>query len=201
MKKTEIPQQYLAEREKIQTGDIILFSDKSLWSPISRTIQLFTKSKYQHVGIALVTEKEGVVFIFESTTIGMGYKEGVQINLLSDRVRTLGPKHKCFVRHLNEPLKRSHKAKLWSMRNKYQETKYETSLLDLFLAGVGWTRDRGGSEDKAIFCSELVAMCFQYIDIIDPSRHADAYNPSDFSTEKHLDTLNGTKWSDEIPLN
>jgi hypothetical protein len=200
-KQTEIPKEYTKERAKIQTGDIILFSDNSPFSWISKIIRKFTKSLYQHNGVALVTEAEGVIFILESTTLGMGYKEGVQINLLSDRLRTLGRKHKCFVRHVKEPLKRAKKRKLWEIRTKYMGTEYESSLIDLFLAGMKWNRKSGGSGDTSIFCSELIAIAFQYVGILDPLRSPDEYTPSDFSTEHHLETLDGTQWGKEIALN
>ena len=200
-KNTEIPAQYAKERDKIQTGDLILFSDGRLTSWISWLIRKVTSSKYQHVGLTLVTEAEGVVFVLESTTLGMGFKEGVQINLLSDRVRCLSKKHKCFIRHVKEPIKRSKKRDLWGMRTKYQGTEYESSLIDLFLAGVGWNRRKGGTGDTSIFCSELIAICLQYIGILDPLKDPAEYNPSDFSSEKHLDTQDGTRWGKEIPLN
>lgn len=79
---------YSLFRDKIETGDIILFRGKSI---LSKTIQFFDKSYYNHIGIAYWSY--GRLFIVDSN------ENGVRPDFMSYRMRdyvdfcVIRPKH------------------------------------------------------------------------------------------------------------
>ena len=83
---------YESVRDCLKTGDIVLFSGKG---GISHAIKLTTNSMWSHVGMVLRLPRSQAVFLWESTTltnlkdaIDGRVKHGVQLVLLSDRLRT-----------------------------------------------------------------------------------------------------------------
>lgn len=188
---------YEDERPLIRSGDILLWSDTP--GIVSKVIQRATGSRYSHTGLILRTRKEGVLFTFESTSQNL-WKQGVQINLLSDRVYQT--KGKLFVRQLNKPLSEEQEDLLWSLRGKYMGRPYEASLVDLGLAAIGAHKWSGGTGDTSIFCSELNAIILQELDIMSIIRDPASYVPFDFSPERDSEAgyVNGYSYGPLIQI-
>ena len=79
-------------REKLDTGDIVLFSGKG---GISTGIKWFSKSKWSHVGMILRIPEWDMVLLLESTTLSNlkdlqtgRIVKGVQLVPFSERLKT-----------------------------------------------------------------------------------------------------------------
>lgn len=148
-----IPTTYAAIRAKVRQGDVIAFSGSGR---ISKTIELFTRSKVSHVGIAYDILEDDVrrVKLMESTSLdGMS---GVQETYLSERCAAYGGcmwwlplservREKMDFERFRQALAEQ-KGKKYDFR---QVLHHGWDLLKLFSQGEDWRR---------IYCSELAAI-------------------------------------------
>lgn len=193
-------------RNNIKTGDIILFSGKG---GISHGIKLVTNSKWSHVGMVLRLPDSKAVFLWESTTLsnlkdaidGVA-KRGVQLVLLSDRLRTYSGE--VSVRHLeNHEISNDEYMKLMRLREEVRNRPYEEDKIELIKAAYDGPFGRNEEDLSSLFCSELVAEAYQRVGLLRDENHgglpSNEYTPKDFSDRKNLQLEDGCL-SDEILL-
>ncbi len=182
-------------RDKLKTGDIILFSGKG---GISDGIKLFTCSKWSHVGMVYKLndslDTRGSVFCWESTTLSNiedadsgKLTKGVQRVELSERLE------KCFsngyeicIRQLSKPLDGDMIRKLNDFRHEVSGRPYEKNKLELLKAAYDGVLGKNKEDLSSLFCSELVAEAYQRMGLLTEDLPSNEYTPKDFSSERHL---------------
>jgi hypothetical protein len=199
---------YDAERSKIRTADIVLFSGKG---GISHGIKLITNSKWSHVGMALRLPEWDALLLWESTTLsGLAdvidgkAKRGVQLVLMRDRLRTYDGE--VSVRHLvgaNVDRKPDLKKKLMEFRRSVRNRPYEKSRLELIRAAYEGPFGRNEEDLSSLFCSELVAEAYQQMGLLPgppDGPPSNEYTPRDFSETGRLPLRPGIGLGEEIVL-
>jgi len=195
-------------RDKIRTGDIVLFSGKG---KISHGIKMFTKSKWSHVGMALRMPEYDAIFIWESTplsslkdAIDERAKHGAQLVLLSERLRMYDGE--VAIRHLigidldEDPEARK---KLMELRKEVRNRSYEEDLIEFMKAAYDGPWGDNVEDLSSLFCSELVAEAYQRIGLLPKPPEgipANEYTPKDFSEQKTLNLLRNASLSIELPI-
>ena len=169
---------YRYERKNINTGDILLFSGKGLFSSL---IRLATFSKISHVGIAYVIG--GDIYCWESTSLSKG-KKGVQISLLSNRVQSYNGK--IWVRHLQCKHTPLFYSGLRELRRELKDKPYERNIWELIGSAMPW---RNKSNLKSVFCSELVAEAYKRMGILHTKLPSNEFTPKDFELGGQVDKL------------
>ena len=139
---------YEQERKNIQTGDPIFFSGDGL---ASAAIKVVSGSDKSHIGMAVVAPLN-IILCAESTSLNDG-KDGVQVNLLSDRVRdykgTVSTKNLIYRR--NTEFYNLLEQGFAFMRGR----EYETELMELAFAACG--EPILDENFSSVFCSEFYA--------------------------------------------
>ena len=156
-------------RGDLRTGDIILFSGKG---GISHAIKLTTNSKWSHVGMVLRLPESQAAFLWESTTltnlkdaIDGRVKRGVQLVLLSDRVRTYDGE--VSVRHLRgHTVDNQNYLNLMQFRQEVRGRAYEQDKLELIRAAYDGPFGHNQEDLSSLFCSELVAEAYQRLGLL-----------------------------------
>ena len=175
---------YEENRNKIKTGDIILFSGESTFS---KTIRLISRSKWSHVAIVLSVGEPEMKLCFESVA-GAGHledyfsgelKAGVHVVSLSGKVE--GYHGEVAYRSLNHPVSSEMYAKLLSFRKTHREKKYDWNPIEMIEAAEDRNLFENTEDLSAFFCSELVAEAFQEIGLFDHVTPSNEYTPKDFA--------------------
>ncbi len=140
---------YTDIRDKLKTGDVLLFSGRGF---VSWVIRLRTWSKISHVGMVY---KIGTnVMVWESTRLTG--KDGVQISLLS--VRGKRYKGRIRVRQLHTRRDNQFYGTFDKVRQETKGVKYERHWWELWGSVAFW-------KNKVclayIFCSELLGLMFK----------------------------------------
>lgn len=194
---------YETIRKKLNTGDIILFSGKGA---ISHGIKLFTLSKWSHVGMVLKLPDTDTVFLWESTIISNladaidgTKKKGVQLVLLSDRIKTY--KGEASVRHLKGvTIDKNKYQTLMEFRKDVRNRPYEKNEIELIKSAYDGPWGHNEEDLSSLFCSELVAEAYQRIGLLPKDIPSNEYTPKDFTSEKNLKLLGGASLGNEIPV-
>ena len=177
---------YEAIRQRLDTGDIVLFGGKG---GISTGIKWFTGSRWSHVG--MVIRHDLGVMLWESTTLIAKnipdvmtgtVRKGVQLVSLSDRLRTYSGE--VCIRLLNVDRQPSINTALAILREELKGRQYETDKLSMISGRLGLDRDEDLS---SLFCSELVAEAYQVAGWLPESPSSDSYWPTDFDEGKHVE--------------
>lgn len=179
-------------RDKLKTGDIVLFSGQD---PISRVIRGISQSTWSHVGMVVIWEEMKTVLIWESTPVAKAkdiesnqHQSGVNLIPLSHRINTWlarDPENLVAVRHLDQPLDDAMQSALLLVRSELKGRGYAGSLREILNAAI----DRGGWSDNSedlstLFCSELVAEAYQRMGLLPDHKPSNEYTPRDFSCEQ-----------------
>ena len=190
---------YSTLRDRLATGDVVLFSGKGR---ISEIIRWFSGTDYSHVGMVVADSDLDAIFLWESTTLSNiedvetgAFTKGVQLVPLSDRLARY--EGRVWVRHLAPTLSAAQRQRLWRFRREVAGRPYERRKLELFLSlfkdrGIGACRSQ---EDlTSLFCSELIAEAYQRMgllpDVEDGGLPSDRYRPDSFG-EGHSPQLLG----------
>ena len=179
-------------RGDLRTGDIILFSGKG---GISHAIKLTTNSKWSHVGMVLRLPESQAAFLWESTTltnlkdaIDGRVKRGVQLVLLSDRVRTYDGE--ASIRHLHGYTVDNHSyLNLMQFRQEVRGRAYEQDKLELIRAAYDGPFGHNQEDLSSLFCSELVAEAYQRLGLLQQPPQglpSNEYTPRDFARDINL---------------
>ncbi len=192
---------YSEIRNSLRTGDIILFSGKGT---ISRTIQMFTRSKWSHVGMAIRSEEWDMLLSWESTTLSKlkdiqsdTARQGVQLVPLSERIRTYDGD--IGIRQLGDhDTKPSYmKEQLMKFRQEVRGRPYEQNKLELIKSAYDGPFGHNEEDLSSIFCSELVAEAYQRMGFLSEHMSSNEYTPADFG--RNLNLINASL-SDTIEI-
>ncbi len=195
-------------RDKIRTGDIILFSGKSI---VSHLIRMFTKSKWSHVSMALRMPEYDVVFIWEPTSllslkdaIDGKAKYGAKLELLSERLRMYDGE--VAIRHLigiDLDIDPETRKKLMELRKEIRSRPYKEDLIKFMKLAYNGPWGNNVEDLPSLFCGELVAEAYQRVGLLpEPPEgmSANEYTPKDFSEQKTLNLLRDASLSIELPI-
>lgn len=194
-------------RERLDTGDIVLFSGKGL---ISMGLQIGALCTWSHVAMVVRVKEPDVVLLYQTTPVCKAkdffegkLKNGVQINVMSEAVK--GYNGKVAIRHLNVARTTEMLNALSRFRQEMKDRPYETQIIQMVKAV--WDGPLGDVEEdlSSLFCSELVAEAYQRMGLL-PSNEsggtsATEYTPKDFSTEGgDAELLLGASLGEEIVI-
>lgn len=169
-------------RHRLQTGDILLFSGRSL---ISLLIRLFTVCRWSHIGIVVRDPGSAALYLWEATSnnvvhdVDYGYiPRGVQLVRLEDKLR-------CYdgvvaVRLLTGVERNPKLLKRFSwIFKRLRRAPYRNYVLEFLMVGL-WGQRRGL---QYAFCSQLVAETYMRMRLLRPVKPSALYTPRDFSSE------------------
>jgi len=194
-------------RESLNTGDIVLFSGNGY---ISTIIQRLDQSKWSHVGILLKFDQYDSLLLFESTTLSNlkdvktnSFIKGVQTVPFSQRLTSYDGE--IAIRKLvllNEDICDRNKINEVLMKFRYEVNgrPYEQNRFELIKSLYDGPFGLNAENLSSIFCSELVAECYQRIGLLDEDIPSNEYVPSQFSSE-HFLKLNNACLTHEIIIN
>jgi hypothetical protein len=199
-----VPQTYGGVRERLETGDVLLFNGKST---ISEAIKLVTPGRFSHVGMVVNLPEYDFVCCWESTTLSSlddldtgEPTKGVQLVPLSSRLA--GYNGEVYVRHLAPSLSADQLMHLWEFRREMRGVPYEQDKLDLLR--TLWRPFAGDEDLTSVFCSELVAETYQRLGLLKEPRRggmpSDKYRPDNFAEDNGLDLQNGHVLGMEVML-
>lgn len=196
MKLETIRQRYDQVRSQLQTLDLVLFSGKGR---ISQGIKFGTRSRWSHVGMVVVSPELGVL-LAESTTLsdvpdivtGEAIK-GVQLVLLLNRLQAY--RGDVAIRHLLDVERDARTMRtLLDLRHEFHGRPYEKDELELIRSAYDGPGGRNTEDLQSIFCSELVAECWQRLGLLTEDVPSNEYSPADFGedrSDKKLRLLRG----------
>jgi hypothetical protein len=193
---------YSQIRPLLDTFDIVLFQGSGF---VSWLIGLFC-NKWSHVGLIVKCEQEtmndtfkmtngicrgkitlqycktlpykrtnGVLMLFESAIIGG--VNGVQLSLLSDRIRNYNGK--VFIRSFMHERTETEIKKFNDFISKTLKTPYEKHILELLGMAIKIGKKQEDTTDFA--CSELNAEAFQELGFLPQEPPSNKYSPADFA--------------------
>lgn len=182
---------HIPNHELFQTGDLLLFSGRSLFP--SRLIQDFTHSKYSHTGVILrdpVFEEESFkgLYILESTGYINAkdvqtdkYVVGVQINKLSDVYKDVGG-GTIYWRRL-QAVRDKDFYQIFSLVHTLTYGKdYDFDPIDWIKAYFDIQDEWEQREDRFI-CSALCSFLFDRLGLLEKPVHWTIVRPVDLGTE------------------
>ena len=181
-------------RNSLKTGDVVLYSGRSLFS---MAIRLSTKSNWSHCGMVIRLEEYDFVAVWESTLLtGIKdletntHKRGVQLMPLSDRVNKY--RGDIAIRSLEDvTLNKEDIIKLMQLRKELARRDYESNAFEMLKAAYDGDLGANTEDLSAIFCSELLAEAYQSIGLLDEKTPSNEYTPADFSDDNTLPLLRG----------
>lgn len=183
-KKPVITPDYDRLRNKLDTGDIVLFAGKGAFST---GIKWFTDSVWSHVG--MVVSLDWGVFLWESTTLSDQIdldtqlaNKGVQLIVLSDRI--LKYDGEVAIRRLEVERSAGMVEALKALRLELRGKPYEKDTIELIKAAYDGPLGRNTEDLSSIFCSELVAEAYQRMGLLAEDEPSNEYVPHDFSSER-----------------
>lgn len=190
-------------RGSLNTGDLVFFAGKSLFSS---AIKLGTLCKWSHVGMVLNIPEYQFLAVWESTPVGdikdlisNTPKKGVQLVPLSDRVQKYSGS--VAVRRLQGgSLGDGALDRLMGLRLKLRNRAYEQEKIELLKAAYDGPLGANREDLSSVFCSELVAEAYQALALLPEDKPSNEYTPADFSQGRMRDLARGFSLSKEITL-
>ena len=161
-------------RSQLKTLDIVVFSGSGF---VSNAIKFFTKSEWSHCGMVVRDEATDTVLVWESTTLNS--TKGVQVNLLSDRVKDY--KGKVAFNMFGIELTPSEKIQIGQIRKRFANTPYERSVLELAFSALDFVNIVKGEDLSSLFCSELNAHVLKNLGYLKGGKPSNEYTPDDMS--------------------
>ena len=179
-----------ALKRDLKTGDIILFSGKSL---ISRMIRLFTFSRWSHIGLVIRDRRTDELLLWEATTDNIvdDYELGprkrcVQLVKLEEKIRHY--RGVVAVRHLRGvEIDLQMQSELDNLVKQLRTASYQNYLIEYLRYFLGYRRD----QMKQAFCSQLIAEAYQRLRLIPPEKPPIFYIPKDFAPERRFRLARG----------
>lgn len=213
----------MQQQEKIEfnTGDILLFTGASL---IDRAIEVFSGSRYSHVGIILkdphyIDEKLKGYFFLESTVGTLPDAEdnklkfGVILHRLVDVLREHS-NDRIFVRHLECTRTDEFYNLLLSGYNRTKDIPYDLNPVDWIRAQIAvdignvdalqkdlHLQEHDVQSLSALWCSAFVGYMFTTMKLLSSDTPWTILAPTDFSQERDKQlTFVNCKLSSSVPL-
>jgi len=180
-------ERYHTVREKLDTGDLVLFSGRSVFSEI---IKKLTGAAWSHVGmvfrlpnrysINLLWEASGLLNLPDLDT-GRPNK-GVQLVPLSDRISVY---HGRIALRLLEA-ERTPKMidELYAFREEMKGRPYEENDIELLKAAYDGPGGMNQEDFSSLFCTELIAEAYQRMGLLGAEKPANEYTPHDFCSDQ-----------------
>lgn len=176
-------------RDDLKTGDIVLFSGRSV---SARIVQLVTGSPWSHVGIVVRSDEvPHRLLLWESTRLSKVNDirrgcpaDGVQLVCLAERLSSYNGV--VAFRRLADTPSRAHLSKLSEWIGQWHGKPYRNYVAQ-FLRGL-WVRG-GLAFGRGGFCSELVAEVYRRWHILPSQRPAHHYIPRHFCDRNGLPSL------------
>lgn len=176
--------------DHLQTGDILLFSGRTL---VSRVIRFFTRSQWSHIGIVVRQPATGELFLWEATSsntiddVDYGHiPRGVQLVRLEEKVRSydglVAVRRLIGVERNGVLLKRFS----WLFK-RLRRAPYRNYMLEYLNVGLGLSR----RAPHYVFCSQLVAESYMRMRLLRPAKRSALYIPKDFSPDRTLPLRQG----------
>lgn len=212
----------LVDLDALNTGDIILFSDKKFW--FSRLVEYFTSSDWSHVGVVLrdptyIREDLKGLYLWESGAEDYvdaednKLKFGVQINSLEKKLEE-GYNGMIVYRKLTANIENL-ETKIKIIHDSTYNKPYDLNLADLAVTTANMTSLETDNSWKnlfwnwfkpshrkvdSFFCSALVGYIYTQLGLLPHNVQWTRCNPKFFSCENDsLELING-KLGDEIVL-
>lgn len=194
-------------RNNLDTGDIVLFSGKGL---ISMGLKIGALCTWSHVAMVVRVKEPDVALLYQSTPVCKAkdfmdgiLKNGVQINVLSEAVKTYNGK--VAIRHLSVARTPEMLNGLSRFRQKVKNRPYEDRIIDMVKAV--WDGPLGHVDEdlSSLFCSELVAEAYQRMGLLPGNesggKESSEYTPKNFSDEgDNLELQLGASLGEEIVI-
>lgn len=158
------PQLFLPPSE-FQTGDLLFFRGLS-W--IEKTIQTYTKSRYNHV--SMIVKENGKYFLWESD-VGEKYRKGPRMIPLETKLERWRGTKEISCRPIKVPLDLE---KVLQVANGKLKGEFDKSMMKWLIKN--WPRD-----GEKYFCSELIADTLQNLGVLSKKKRATAYSPKDLA--------------------
>eukprot|EP01016_Furgasonia_blochmanni_P036017 TRINITY_DN4054_c0_g2_i16.p1 TRINITY_DN4054_c0_g2~~TRINITY_DN4054_c0_g2_i16.p1 ORF type:complete len:261 (+),score=4.39 TRINITY_DN4054_c0_g2_i16:142-924(+) len=181
-------------REKVMTGDLLLFRSKNFTSKIQRS---FCGSDYDHVGILLRFADDQIV-VLESTA-----GDGVDICLWE--MFTEKKWHLLFEKLVYRPLICERPSNTIATMERFIKEalgkKYSISPKKLLKRTSTVINDQPKDyidENRTFFCSELVAALYKSLGYLPAAKSSATYWPGTFSAAKNLQLEKGAKLGEEF---
>jgi hypothetical protein len=185
---------YMDIRDRIDTGDLVLFSGKG---GVSAGIKWFTRSSWSHVGMALRLPEWDMVLLWESTVINNvkdveegRVLQGVQLTPLSERLARYDGD--VAIRHLEVERTPAMASALRQLREQFRGRPYEGKHIELLKSAYDGPFGRNHEDLSSLFCSEMVAEAYQAMDLLPPRPASNEYTPRDFSAAGKLKLVRGS---------
>jgi hypothetical protein len=186
---------YARLRSQLRTGDLVLFSGRTL---AARLVRWWTGSPWSHIGIVIrLPEYADTPLLWEATRantvddIHRGRRlDGVQLVALDAKLASY-PGEVAVRRLLGTEGNRERSLRIEGMLADWSDQPYRNIVkkqLEALWRGQGHAAlhiSRGG------FCSELVAEVYQQLRLLPQDKPAHNYVPSDFGPETPLPLLQG----------
>ena len=178
--------------ENLDTGDILLFSEKGCC--FSNLIKICTKSKFSHVAMVLKNPNylrpglEGL-YILESTiessedAIDHKYKYGVQVHKLSEYLDNY--KGSVYIRKLKCERSNDFYKQLKLIYNDVNNVLYDTNPIDWFKASLN-IEIGNVHKINTFWCSALVAYIYVRLGLLPPQIPWTIITPADFGENGYL---------------
>jgi len=182
----------LDNRNKIRTGDVLLFSGSTTTAFL---IKFFSSSKYNHMGIAVrlddnkrvTNELTGRLFVLEINAIkrydviSEKYTEGLALTDYDDVIKNYND---IYVRHIDESYIRNNFCqKIETFLKEHANVNYSSTLGPIIGVWLGCPLSGIKREKDEMFCSELSA--YFYLDVCGRiptiDKPAKLYKPDDFT--------------------
>ncbi len=174
--------QYDDIREELKTGDMVLFSGSGF---VSRIIQMYTRSKWSHVGLVIKDEWWDMLLLWESTTLSKiktvhgRVRQGVAIRPLSEVIENYDGE--VGVRQLAFPLTDSQELTISELRKEFKGRDYEQNKSELFKSAYDFIGGKNEEDLSSLFCSELVAEAYQRVLFFSENKPSNEYTPADLA--------------------
>jgi hypothetical protein len=197
-------------RDKIRTGDIILFSGNNA---ISHVIKLLTQSKWSHIGMALRLPELDTIFLWEASSLlnlqdaieGKAFR-GVKLVPIRDRLKEFNGV--VAIRHLigidfDEPANTKAKQKLMQFRKKVRIRPYEKDKIDLMRDALDGSFSEKFENYSSLYCTEIVAEAYQKLGLLPIPQNgllANEYMTKDFRATNEVELLKQASLSIEVPI-
>ena len=178
-------------RDELKTGDMVLFSGGGF---VSRMIQMYTRSKWSHVGVVVRDDWYDQLLLWESTTLSKiktihgNVRQGVAIRPLSEVVENYDGV--VGVRQLKRELTDSEQITVGDLRKEFKGRDYETDKLELFRSAYDFIGGQNEEDLSSLFCSELVAEMYQRLYFISEELPSNEYTPADLSVVQLIEQWN-----------
>jgi hypothetical protein len=156
--------------KEAETGDLILMSGDTRGE---RVCKWFSGSVYSHVGILIKEDTD--IYIWESD-LGQHAKDGPRIIKFTDKLKN----YKGSPYLLWRPLvcqSRPTIDTIMTIVNRYKDAQFDNRMLSWFFP---FKFGEYFKDENKIFCSELVAITLQQLNILTQSSLPTTYSPQDF---------------------